>query len=268
MALSPNLVVIERAIEKASRSLVRDFTEVEKLQISIKGPGDFVSRADRRAEEMIVESLQRDRADWGILGEEGTSIKGKDDRYRFIIDPLDGTTNFLHGLPHWCITIALEKEGEIVAGMTFDPIRQEMFRAEKGGGAFMNNTRLSVAGRKSLQDSIISTNVAKPLYDSDSADQHAAMVSKILQAKCKIRSMSSGALDLAYVAAGRYDVAYMGASQKPWDIAVGLLLVREARGIVTNFDLQPATLAHDALLSGNATLHKAFADLIGLSAVR
>jgi len=152
---SPTLTVIERALEKAARSLIRDFNEVEKLQVSIKGPGDFVSRADKRSEEIIVESLQKDRPDWGILAEEGSEVTGKDGQYRFIIDPLDGTTNFLHGIPHWCVTVALEKDGEIIAGMTFDPIRQEMFRAEKGAGAFMNNTRLRVSGRKDMDMAVI-----------------------------------------------------------------------------------------------------------------
>ena len=155
MADSPNLAVMIKAAEKAARSLVRDFGEVEKLQISVKGPGDFVSRADRRSEEIIVESLQYDRPEWGILGEEGGEQKGSDSRYRFIIDPLDGTTNFLHGLPHWCVTIALEKEGQVIAGVTLDPIRQELFRSEKGGGAFVNRDRMRIGGRKKLENLII-----------------------------------------------------------------------------------------------------------------
>jgi myo-inositol-1(or 4)-monophosphatase len=266
MAHSPNLAVIERALEKAARSLIRDFNEVEKLQISIKGPGDFVSKADKRAEEIIVESLQKDRPDWGILGEEGSNIKGKDAQYRFIIDPLDGTTNFLHGLPHWCVTIALEKEGEVVAGMTFDPIRQEMFRAEKGSGAFMNNTRLRVSGRKDLSASLIAVGCAGlRAKDPALAGQDLAKIHAVC---ADARRMASAALDLAYVAAGRFD-AYIERAVQPWDIAAGILMVREAAGIVTNTDdLKPGKADSGNVLAGNPVIHRNLAELLGIKSTR
>lgn len=261
MSISPNLTVMARAIEKASRSVVRDFGEVEKLQISMKGPGDFVSKADKRCEEILVESLTRDRPEWGVLGEEGADIKGSDARYRWIIDPIDGTTNFLHGLPHWCITVALEKDNEIIAGMTFDPIRQEMFRAEKGGGAFMNTTRLRVSGRKEL-------NVA--LVGMDGPVRHCMAAATDVWTKSKeasggIRDFACAALTLAYVAAGRIDVSYITGA-KPWDIAAGVLMVKEAAGLITGLDNKSADIYKGEILAANPTLHKKFMALIGTQA--
>lgn len=264
MALSPNLAVMERALEKAGRSLVRDFNEIEKLQISVKGPGDFVSRADKRSEELIVESLLKDRPDWGILAEEGSNSVGKDDRYRFIVDPLDGTRNFLHGLPHWCVTIALEKEGEIVAGMTFDPVRQEMFRVEKGAGAFMNNTRLRVSGRKDLNmgmfvlDSKLNDAASKNTFK----EVFASLESEI---GATTRMMGAAALDLAYVAAGRIDGYYLQGGLKPWDLAAGILMVREASGLATDLSFKAAHHTKGEVLAANATMHKKLAEKLKLS---
>ncbi len=226
MAISPNLMVMARAIEKSARSLVRDFNEVEKLQISVKGPGDFVSKADNRSEEILLESLTKDRPEWGFMGEEGTDIKGKDARYRWIVDPLDGTNNFLHGLPHWCVTVALEKDGEIVAGMTFDPIRQEMFRAEKGGGAFMNNTRLRVSGRKELKDALIHIDAGYARKDPKKYELFSHAVNQSGLHASSVRVMGAGALDLCYVAAGRFDVMLHCGLAKHWDIAAVFLLIK------------------------------------------
>lgn len=258
MADSPNLAVMIKAAEKAARSLVRDFGEVEKLQISVKGPGDFVSRADRRSEEIIVESLQYDRPEWGILGEEGGEQQGSDSRYRFIIDPLDGTTNFLHGLPHWCVTIALEKDGQVIAGVTLDPIRQELFRSEKGSGAFVNRDRMRIGGRKKLENLVVILNGSQP-HEQPQAD-----IEKIYQNGCSARILGSGALDLAYVAAGRCDIVHLTATTKPWDVAAGFLMVREAGGTVTGLDLKPPTLDGCGFIASNADLHRAYTGLLGL----
>ncbi|MDB5478588.1 MAG: suhB [Alphaproteobacteria bacterium] len=265
MALSPNLSVIERAIEKASRSLVRDFNEVEKLQISVKGPGDFVSKADRRAEELLVESLRRDRPDWGFMGEEGTSEKGKDERYRFIIDPLDGTENFLHGIPQWSVTVALEKEGEIVAGMTFDPVRQEMFRVEKGTGAFMNHTRLRVSGRKEVLNTVVALDIGRPVNEPERVTVFTDILQKAYLNGATTRLTAGAALDLAYVAAGRYDAYYLLGGAKPWDVATGLLLVREAGGIVTDLSLKPTHHTEaGAMLATTVGLQKKLLEKLGL----
>jgi myo-inositol-1(or 4)-monophosphatase len=260
MSLSPNLSVMVKAVEKAARSLVRDFGEVEKLQVSVKGPGDFVSRADRRSEEIIVESLQKDRPEWGFLNEEGGVIAGSDSRYRFIVDPLDGTSNFLHGIPHWCITMALEKDGEIIAGVTYDPVRQELFRAEKGGGAFMNNSRLRVSGRKDLDRSIVA--LGSVLRGSDDIENFKNIWAKIFTHCAGVRQFAVAGLNLAYVAAGRCDINYMLGGVKQWDIAAGILLVREAGGTVTDLKLGQDMLARGEIFAANPILHAKFQSLI------
>lgn len=264
MALSANLLVMERALEKAGRSLVRDFNEIEKLQISVKGPGDFVSRADQRAEELILESLLRDRPDWGILAEESGTKAGKDERYRFIVDPLDGTRNFLHGLPHWCLTVALEKDGEIVAGMTFDPVRQEMFRVEKGAGAFMNNTRLRVSGRKELHMGLFAMDSAlhEPAAAQDFASRFVALSA---EKGVGVRRHGSAALDLAYVAAGRLDGYYLQGGAQAWDFAAGILMVREAAGIATDLSLRSAHHSKGEILAANPAMHKKLAEKLGIT---
>lgn len=266
MALSATLSVMERAIEKAARSLVRDFNEVEKLQISVKGPSDFVSRADSRAEQILVESLEKDRPDWGFLGEEGTDRKGKDESYRWIIDPLDGTENFLHGLPHWCVTVALEKDGEIVAGMTFDPIRQEMFRVEKGAGAFMNNTRLRVSGRKDLAHTVVGLDLGRPVDDAARLAEFTRVLTTMHQAGATTRIAASAALDLAYLAAGRYDIYYLQGGAKPWDIAAGLLMIKEAGGIVTNLKMKQVNHLQDQALASSPALFKKLVEKLGIAA--
>jgi myo-inositol-1(or 4)-monophosphatase len=259
---SPNLNVMIKALDQAGRSLVRDFNEVEKLQITTKGPGDFVSKADKRSEEIILENLQKDRPDWGFLGEEGTNIKGSDPSYRGIIDPLDGTGNFLHGVPHWCVTAALEKNGEVIAAVTYDPIRQETFRAEKGDGAFMDRTRLRVSGRKDFKQAHVSLDIGdKATQPGKLAEMH-ALWTKLGALGTGVRFFGSGALDAAYVAAGRLD-ALMHWGAKPWDIAAGMLLIREAKGIVTDLSLKPATVDSGGYLLGNPDLHRALADLAG-----
>jgi len=259
---SPNLNVMIKAADKAGRALVRDFNEVEKLQITVKGPGDFVSKADKRSEEIIVETLQEARPEWGFLGEEGTDIKGSDKRYRWIIDPLDGTNNFLHGIPHWCVTIALEKDGDVVAALTYDPIRQETFRAEKGQGAFMDRTRLRVSGRKNLKDAVVGLDIGYGKTDPATLDRHLDLWKSISLTGAGVRFYGAMALDMAYVAAGRVDALINWAS-RPWDVAAGLLLVREAKGVVTDLSLKSAVADSGAFVLGNADMHRAVADLAG-----
>ena len=262
---SPNLNVMVKAAQKAARSLVRDFGEVEKLQVSRKGPGDFVSRADIRAEEIIMENLLADRPDYGFVREEGPAIVGADSRMQWIIDPLDGTTNFLHGLPHWAINIALAKDGEVMAALTYDPIKDEMFRAEKGQGTFMNNSRLRASGRRDLAEALIAVGIAG--RKAKFAEKAAGQIAKVHSVVADTRRTGSAALDMAYVAAGRLD-AYFELNTKPWDIAAGVLLVREAAGSVQNLsaktDVVKHALANGAvdILCGNADIVRALQPLL------
>ncbi|MFN3827473.1 MAG: inositol monophosphatase family protein [Micavibrio sp.] len=230
MALSPNMNVMLRAAEKAARSLVRDFGEVEQLQVSQKGPADFVSAADHRSEEIIYEELSRARKDFGFLMEERGEIKGSSN-FRFIVDPLDGTTNFLHGIPHWNITIAIEENDEIVAGIVYDPIRDEMFRAEKAMGAFLRNKRLRISGRRDFSQSLIATGGISPLHPT--RKNMLPQVEAVTKKSGDVRRMGAAALDLAYVAAGRFE-GFWEYDLKPWDVAAGGLIVKEAGGFISS----------------------------------
>ncbi len=230
---TPIMNVIMRASEKAARSLIRDFNEVEHLQVSKKGPGDFVSAADRRSEEIIFEELKKARPDYSFLMEESGKIEGKNPDYRWIIDPLDGTKNFLHGLPHWAISIALEHKGEVIAGLIHDPVKDEIFHAEKGKGAFMRRRRLRVSGRNELTDAIIATGA--PRRNQKSKERFAAEINAIQAVSPSIRRYGAAALDLAYVAAGRYE-GFWERDLKAWDIAAGILIVKEAGGFITDID--------------------------------
>lgn len=231
MALSANMNVMLRAAEKAAKSLIRDFGEVEQLQVSMKGPGDFVSAADLRAEKIIHEELLKARPDFGFLMEENGEIKGKDTENRWIIDPLDGTANFVHGIPYWAISIALEHRGEIVAGLIYDPVTDEMFRAEKGDGAFMRNKRLRVSGRRDLPLSVIVGGTPGKRPERPDMGTYKRQIDNIFRSGAGYRRNCAASLDLAYVAAGRYD-AYWEGNLKPWDVAAGFLIVKEAGGYV------------------------------------
>lgn len=221
------------AARKGARTLRRDFGEVEQLQISRKGPADFVTVADERAEQAVREALEKGRPGYGFLLEEGGEIPGTDASHRFIIDPLDGTTNFLHGIPHFAVSIALEREGELVAGVVYNPISDEMFWAEKGKGAFLNDRRLRVAARTKLDDAVLATGIpyrGRPGHAQLLTEMHALM-SRV----AGIRRFGAAALDLAYVAAGRFD-GFWERGLAPWDIAAGMVLVREAGGFVSDPD--------------------------------
>ena len=258
MATPAIITIMSRAAEKAARSLLRDFNEVENLQISIKGPGDFVSAADKRAEEIIHEELSKAKPDHGFLMEESGEIKGKVDK-RFIIDPLDGTTNFLHGLPHWCISIALEEEGKITAGVVLDPVKDEMFYATKGGGAWMRgNKRLRVSGRKDLHMSVVIANM-------DSIDAYVSRYKKVKPAVASIRNFGASALDLAYVAAGRADGFYGGEPNdgpKPWDLAAGMMIVKEAGGMATQINGASDPVYSNNILAGNEHIYAQLKDIL------
>lgn len=242
---SAHMNVMVDAAEKAGRGLVRDFGEVENLQVSRKGPGNFVSAADHKAEKTIRDILLKGRPNYSFLMEEAGAVKGSDTEHRWIIDPLDGTTNFLHGVPHWSVAIALEKNGEIVAGVVYDPIKDEMYWAEKGIGASMNNRRLQVAARTALNDALVTT-CPMPETQDVIASLHARGTG--------VRSYGSACLDLCYVAAGRMD-AYFEAGLQPWDKAAGMLIAREARAVVTELDGGSNVVMGKGILAANSAIH-------------
>ncbi|WP_321393182.1 inositol monophosphatase family protein [Emcibacter sp.] len=253
MALhSAIITVMQKAAEKAGRKLSRDFGEVEHLQVSRKGPADFVSAADTRAEKIIFEELSRARPDFGFLMEENGEIEGNDKSTRWIIDPLDGTTNFLHSIPHFCTSIALEQNGEITAGLLYLPLTDETYWAEKGRGAYLGNRRLRVSSRKNMADSLLATGI--PFKGRAGHAEFIASLETIMPEVAGVRRFGSAALDLAYVAAGRYD-GFWETELQPWDIAAGLLLVSEAGGQVTTFDGKKDVLDGKQILATNGALH-------------
>jgi myo-inositol-1(or 4)-monophosphatase len=248
-----------QAAMKAGRALRRDFGEVEQLQVSTKGPGDFVSAADRKAEEMILAELQRARPGYGFLMEEGGTIEGTDPDHRFIVDPLDGTTNFLHGIPVFAISIGLERAGQLVAGVILNPATDELYTAERGGGAFMNDRRLRVAARRDLADSVIATGV--PHLGKPGHDQFREELSRVQIKVAGIRRFGSAALDLAMVASGRMD-GFWERSLKPWDVAAGILLVKEAGGFVTDIKGGDGMLSGGSIVAGNEAIHGHLLNLV------
>src|ERR1700720_3897088 len=240
---SPTLNVMGNAALKAARALLRDFGEVEQLQVSVKGPGEFVSAADLKAERILKTELKRARPGYAMLFEEGGAEAGSDPRHRWIVDPLDGTTNFLHGIPHFAISIGLERDGEIVAGIVYEPTRDEMFRAEKGAGAYLNDRRLRVSARRQLAESLVGTGI--PFGERGDHPAYASTLAAVAAATSGVRRLGAAALDLAYVAAGRLD-GFWEFRLAPWDIAAGLILVREAGGYLSDL-----AGGHDMLSSGD-----------------
>ncbi len=257
---SANLNVMIKAARKAARGLVRDFGEVENLQVAAKSAGDFVSRADLKAERVIREMLEEARPNYGWLGEESDPVEGTDPTRRWIVDPLDGTTNYLHGLPHWAVSIALEHKGEIVSAVIFDPIKDEMFTAEKGAGAWLNDRRLRVSGRKEMSEVLLATGVP---FAGRSGDLPRTLreLAVLMPRTAGVRRWGAAALDLAYVAAGRFD-GFWEASLNPWDIAAGILIVREAGGMVAELDGGKNPLETGSLLATNEPIHDTLAKLI------
>jgi myo-inositol-1(or 4)-monophosphatase len=253
---SANLNLMIKAARKAGRSLVKDFREVENLQVSTKGPGDFVSKADREAERLIKDELLGGRPTYGWLGEETGGAAGADPTRRWIVDPLDGTTNFLHGMPHWAVSIALEHKGEIVSAVVYDPAKDEMFWAERGAGCWLNdNRRLRVSGRRAMSEAVFATGV--PFGAKSTLPAMLKDLGRLMPACAGVRRWGAASLDLAYVAAGRFD-GYWERELSAWDIAAGLLLVKEAGGMVEGVrkgsdPLDGAVIAaNDALFDGFA----------------
>ncbi len=249
---SPIINVMQQAARKASRGLLRDFGEVERLQVSKKGPGDFVSIADKKAERSLIESLSRARPDFGFLAEESIPVEGKDPDRRWIIDPLDGTTNFLHGIPFFAISLAVEEQGKITAAVVFQPVGDECYWAERGHGAFLNNQRIRVSGRRQLDEAVLASGI--PHLGSQHGAAFLEDLAHIQPRVAGVRRFGAAALDLAYVAAGRCD-GFWERSLKPWDIAAGILLVKEAGGDVSTIEGGDNVLATGSILASNGQLH-------------
>lgn len=254
MALqSANITVMAAAARKAGRLLARDFGEVEHLQISRKGPADFVSIADTKAEKTLVQELKRARPAYAFLLEESGDIPGEGDSdFRWIIDPLDGTTNFLHGLPHFAISIALTQGDQIIAAVVYQPLTDELFWAERGRGAYLNSQRLRVSGRRDLNQSVIATGI--PFHGRGDHAMFLKEMTEVMPAVAGIRRFGAASLDLAYVAAGRFD-GFWESNLAPWDIAAGILLVQEAGGSVTEFNNRARMMETGEILATNNLLH-------------
>jgi myo-inositol-1(or 4)-monophosphatase len=252
MAQSALINVMVGAARKAARALKRDFGEIEQLQVSLKGPANFVSAADHRAEETLRTELMKARPGYCFLGEEGGRREGADKTHTWIVDPLDGTTNFLHGIPHFCISIGLEREDAIVAAIIYDPIRDELFSAERGKGAFLNDHRLRVAARKRINDAVIACGL--PHQGRGDLKLGLREIGAVQENVAGLRRFGAAALDLAYVAAGRFD-GYWERDLAPWDVAAGILIVREAGGFVTDIDGTDAIFLKRHIVAGNDTIH-------------
>lgn len=256
---SANLNIMIKAARKAGRSLLKDFREVENLQVSMKGAGDFVSKADLAAEKIIRDELMEARPTYGWLAEESGEEPGKDPTRRWIVDPLDGTTNFLHGLPHFAVSIALEHKGQIVAGVVYDPAKDELFFAEKGAGAWMNESRLRVSGRNRMIESIFATGI--PFAGKNTLPATLQDLGRIMPLCAGVRRFGSAALDLAYVAAGRYD-GYWERELNAWDIAAGLLLVTEAGGLIGSIRDGQTPMENGNVVVANEPIFDQFAKVV------
>jgi myo-inositol-1(or 4)-monophosphatase len=252
--VSPTLNVMITAARKAGRSLIRDFGEVEQLQVSVKGPANFVSIADTKAEDIIFKELNKARPGYGFLMEERGLVEGADTTHRWIVDPLDGTTNFLHSNPMFAVSIGLEREGQMVAGVIYNPASDQLFTAEKGKGAYVNDRRLRVAARKTLADALLTTGI--PHRGRDGHARFLKEMEVLMREVAGIRRTGSAALDLAFVAAGRFD-GYWERNLKPWDMAAGIVIVREAGGIVTGLDGTDSMLETGDVIAANIQMHKA-----------
>ena len=256
---SANINIMVKACRKAAKILIRDYGEIEKLQVSLKGPGDYVTASDKKVEKILIEELQKARPHYSILSEEIGEINN-DISFRWIIDPIDGTSNFLHGIPHFAISIGLEHNKEIICGIVYDPIKDEMFIAEKGNGAYMNNQRMRVSTRSKLKDCIIFS--GGPRYGAENKElifkEYIKFSSKVHIA---IRKFGSGSLDMAYVAAGRCDGMWQR-DLNYWDIAAGIILVKESGGFVTDFDGEYRYLQNKTLLVTNSKINNEMIEVL------
>ena len=251
---SPQLNLMHRACIKASKVLIRDFGEIEKLQVSEKGPGDFVTASDKRVEKIIINELNVENSKYSVLSEEIGELIGKNKEKRWIVDPIDGTTNFLNGLPHFAISIAYEEKGEILSGIVFDPIKNEMFFAEKGQGAYLNNIRTRVSNKSDFKNSLLVT--GGPRYTSEIKDkvfkEYIELAKKV---RPPIRKSGSAALDLAYVAAGRFDGSWQR-ELKYWDIAAGIIILKESGGFINNLRGDNYLQDKIDIVATNSKIHK------------
>ena len=259
MARSALLNVMVQAAFKAGKSLARDFGEVQNLQVSLKGPADFVAQADRKAEKLIREELMKARPTYGFLGGDAEEIAGTDGAHRWIVNPLDGTTNFMHGIPCFAVSIALERNGEMVAAVVLNPATDELYTAERGGGAFLNDRRLRVAARKVLSDAVVGCRV--PHLGRGNHGKFLIELRHVMGEVAGIRPLGSASLDLAYVAAGRLD-GFWERDLAPWDLAAGILLIREAGGYSTDLSGGNAVLDTGTIVAGNEYIHKALRDVV------
>ncbi len=260
MALGSALwTVMTGAARKAARAMKRDFGEVEQLQVSRKGPSDFVSAADIKAEKTLRQELEKGRPKFGFLMEESGEVAGEDSLHTWIVDPIDGTTNFLHGIPHFAISIALQMKAEIIAGLVFNPITEEMYYAEKGKGAFLNDRRIRVSARTDLGDAIFATGI--PFRGIPGHKPFLNRLERVMEVSAGVRRMGTASLDLAYVAAGRYD-GFWEAGLKPWDIAAGLLLVQEAGGLTSDLAGGKSMLTSGDVVAVNPKLQRSFLSLL------
>ncbi len=268
MVHSPLINVMSAAAIKAGKGLLRDFGELDQLHISKKGTANFVTAADTRTEKLLHKELSKARPDFGFLMEESGESAGKDTTHRWIIDPLDGTSNFIHAIPYFCVSIALEKtdhtgRSDIIAGVIFDPIHNELFAAEKGKGATVNDRKMAVSSRDKLEDSLLVTGA---LRFSQSQNKAAfLMCDTAVQNGSTLRAFGATALDLANLAAGRFDACWYGQIQ-PWDIAAGLLLLREAGGMASDMDGKNATPYSPTLVASNGHLHSSMQSLLAKAA--
>tara|TARA_B100001123_G_C15182683_1_gene975957 strand:+ start:322 stop:1107 length:786 start_codon:yes stop_codon:yes gene_type:complete len=256
---SANINVIVKACRKAAKVLIRDFGEIEKLQVSLKGPGDFVTFSDKKVEKILVDELQKARPSYSILSEEIGEIKN-DEEFKWIIDPIDGTSNFLHGIPHFGISIGLEHMKEIVCGIIYDPIKDEMFAAEKGNGSYLNNQRIRVSSRSKLKNCLIVT--GGPRRNQKDRDLALKEYDKIsLSVDIPIRKMGSASLDMAYVAAGRFDGMWHR-NLNYWDIAAGIIIIKEAGGFVTDINGNDTYIEKKTILATNSRINKEMIEVL------
>ncbi|MBN9013726.1 MAG: inositol monophosphatase [Rhizobiales bacterium 62-47] len=251
--------VMIKAARRAGRSLSRDLGEIENLQVSLKGPANFVSAADKRAEEMLYSDLTKARPGYGFIGEEGGTREGQDKTHTWIVDPLDGTTNFLHGIPQFAISIGLQREGTVIAGVIYNPATDELYIAERGKGAFLNDTRLRVAARKELKDCVVACGL--PHIGRGDHELSRREMAALQTRVAGLRRFGAASLDLAYVAAGRLD-GYWERNLKPWDMAAGMILIREAGGVVSDIQTPGDPLVSGDVVCGNETIHAALTNIL------
>ena len=256
---SANINVMVKTCRRAAKTLIRDFGEIENLQVSVKGPGDFVTASDKKVEKIIIEELLKARPNYSILSEEAGRISN-DESFKWIIDPIDGTSNFLHGIPHFAISIGLEHNKEIICGIIYDPIKDEMFTAEKGNGSYLNNQRIRVSARSKLKDCLIVTGgLKRNQKERDLALKEYDKFSSSVD--IPVRKMGSASLDMAYVAAGRFDGMWQR-NLNYWDIAAGIILIKEAGGFVTDFNGNDAYIEKKTILATNSRINKEMIEVL------